>query len=56
MVAPEQFGIGGADNIRGFNERYASNDKGYKTTFEIYTPDYGKAWGLGDGRLRFLAF
>ncbi len=56
LVAPEQFGIGGADNIRGFNERYASNDKGYKTTFEIYTPDYGKAWGLADGRLRFLAF
>jgi hemolysin activation/secretion protein len=56
LVAPEQFGIGGADSIRGFNERYASNDKGYKTTFEIYTPDYGKAWGLADGRLRFLAF
>jgi hemolysin activation/secretion protein len=56
LVAPEQFGIGGADSIRGFNERYASNDKGYKTTFEIYTPDYGKAWGLTDGRLRFLAF
>jgi hemolysin activation/secretion protein len=56
LIAPEQFGIGGADSIRGFNERYASNDKGYKTTFEIYTPDYGKAWGLADGRLRFLAF
>ena len=56
LIAPEQFGIGGADNIRGFNERYASNDKGYKTTFELYTPDYGKAWGLADGRLRFLAF
>jgi hemolysin activation/secretion protein len=56
LVAPEQFGIGGADNIRGFNERYASNDKGYKTSFELYTPDYGKAWGLADGRLRFLAF
>jgi hemolysin activation/secretion protein len=56
LVAPEQFGIGGADSIRGFNERYASNDKGYRTTFELYTPDYGKAWGLPDGRLRFLVF
>jgi hemolysin activation/secretion protein len=56
LIAPEQFGIGGADSIRGFNERYASNDKGYKATFEIYTPDYGKTWGLADGRLRFLAF
>jgi hemolysin activation/secretion protein len=56
LIAPEQFGIGGADNIRGFNERYASNDKGYKTTFELYTPDIGKRVGLTDGRLRLLAF
>lgn len=56
LIAPEQFGIGGADNVRGFNERYASNDKGYKTTLEIYTPDVAKQLGLTDGRLRFLAF
>lgn len=56
LVAPEQFGIGGADSIRGFNERYASNDKGYKTTFELYTPDVSKSVGLTDGRLRFLVF
>ena len=56
LIAPEQFGIGGADNIRGFNERYASNDKGYKTTFELYTPDIGKRVRLTDGRLRLLAF
>lgn len=56
LIAPEQFGIGGADSVRGFNERYASNDKGYRTSFEIYTPDVGKSWGLKDGRLRFLVF
>jgi hemolysin activation/secretion protein len=56
LVAPEQFGIGGADSIRGFNERYASNDKGYRTTLELYTPDKAKAFGLPDGRLRFLVF
>ncbi len=56
LIAPEQFGIGGIDNLRGFNERYASNDKGSRTTLEIYTPDQAKAFGLKDSRLRFLAF
>ena len=57
LVAPEQFGIGGADSIRGFNERYASNDKGYKSTLELYTPDIGKSiQGLSNGRLRFVVF
>jgi hemolysin activation/secretion protein len=49
------FAIGGADSVRGFEERYASNDKGYRTSWEIYTPVVAKAIGL-DGRLRFLAF
>ncbi len=56
LIAPEQFGIGGADSVRGFNERYAANDKGYRTTLEMYTPDVAKAVGFGEGRLRFLAF
>lgn len=57
LVAPEQFGIGGADTVRGFNERYAANDKGYRTTLELYTPDVAKPLGLGEGgRLRFLVF
>jgi hemolysin activation/secretion protein len=56
LVAPEQFGIGGADNIRGFGERYVSNDRGYRTTVEIYTPDVAKGVGFNEGRLRFLAF
>lgn len=56
LIAPEQFGIGGSDSVRGFNERYASNDKGYRSTLEIYTPDKAKAFGLQDSRIRFLAF
>jgi hemolysin activation/secretion protein len=56
LVAGEQFGIGGADSVRGFNERYVSNDKGYRTTVEFYSPDQAKRWGLEGGRLRFLAF
>lgn len=56
LVTPEQFGIGGADNVRGFGERYVANDKGYRTTVEIYSPDVAKALRLADGRLRFLVF
>jgi hemolysin activation/secretion protein len=55
LVSPEMFAIGGADSVRGFNERYVANDKGYRTSWELYTPDTAKAVGL-DGRLRFLAF
>jgi hemolysin activation/secretion protein len=56
LIAPEQFGLGGADSVRGFNERYVANDKGYRTTLEMYTPDVAKSVGFGEGRLRFLAF
>ena len=56
LVTGEQFAIGGADNVRGFNERFASNDKGYRTNWEIYSPDWGKRMGLSDGRARFLVF
>ena len=57
LVAGEQFGLGGADSVRGFGERYTANDKGYKTNFELYTPDWGKRLlALPDARLRFLAF
>ena len=56
LVAGEQFGIGGADNVRGFGERYASNDKGYRTMVEAYTPDLAKRIGFSESRLRFLAF
>ena len=56
LIAPEQFGIGGADSVRGFSERYVSNDKGLRTTLEIYTPDVAQALRLNEGRLRFLMF
>ncbi|MBI2509409.1 MAG: ShlB/FhaC/HecB family hemolysin secretion/activation protein [Betaproteobacteria bacterium] len=56
LVAGEQFAIGGADNVRGFAERYRTDDKGYRTNLEIYTPDAAKLIGLDGGRLRFLTF
>ncbi len=56
LIAGEQFAIGGADNVRGFGERYRTDDKGYRTNLEIYTPDMAKYVGLDGGRLRFLMF
>jgi len=41
LVAGEQFGVGGYDNVRGFLEREVANDRGYRGSVELYTPDLG---------------
>ncbi len=56
LIAAEQFGLGGAESIRGFNERYTSNDKGYRSNWEVYTPEVGTLFGFDNAKLRFLAF
>lgn len=56
LIAAEQFGLGGAESIRGFNERYTSNDKGYRSNWEIYTPELGTSMGFNTAKLRMLAF
>lgn len=56
LVPGEQFGAGGADSVRGFNEREIANDHGYRSTLEGYTPDIGGDLGSADLRLRGLAF
>lgn len=57
LIAPEQFGLGGADSIRGFGERYLSNDKGgYRTNLEIYTPELGTLMGFDKAKFRILSF
>lgn len=56
LVPGEQFGVGGADNVRGFNEREIANDHGYRSTLEGYTPDFGSNLGVADLRLRGLVF
>lgn len=56
LIAAEQFGLGGAESVRGFNERYTSNDKGYRSNWEIYTPELGKTFGLDTAKFRLLTF
>jgi hemolysin activation/secretion protein len=39
LVPGEQFGGGGMDSVRGFIEREIANDRGVRSSAEIYTPD-----------------
>lgn len=55
LVPGEQFGIGGRESVRGLEERAFANDRGFQSTFEVYTPDFGSRI-LKDLRLRALAF
>ena len=56
LVPGEQYGIGGADSVRGFNEREVVNDRGYRVSAELYSPDIGTTLKWEDARLRALAF
>ena len=56
LIPGEQFGIGGADSVRGFLEREIINDNGYRGTVEFYSPDFGGVVPLTGARMRALAF
>ena len=51
LIAGEQFGLGGAHSVRGFEEREISGDSGTRLSAEIWSPPIEL---LGD--LRFLGF
>jgi hemolysin activation/secretion protein len=56
LVAPEQFGIGGANSVRGFLEREVANDRGHSGSLELYTPELAPRLGMKDWNARLLAF
>ena len=56
LVGPEQFGIGGANSVRGFLERELADDKGHAASVEVHTPELAPRLGWKDGNLRLLAF
>lgn len=55
LVQAEQFGLGGAQSVRGYDERAASNDRGYATNLELYTPELAQRLNL-NGSVRALFF
>ena len=56
LVPGEQFGIAGANAVRGFLEREVARDKGQIATAEIYTPNLADMLVANKGALRALAF
>jgi hemolysin activation/secretion protein len=56
LAAPEQFGIGGANSVRGFFERERSDERGHSGSLELYTPDLSPRLGWKDWTLRLLGF
>jgi hemolysin activation/secretion protein len=55
LVSSEQFGLVGANALRGFSERAVAADGGAIVSGELYTPDLANKI-LGRGNLRLLAF
>ncbi|MDB5824640.1 MAG: hemin-binding protein [Herminiimonas sp.] len=55
LVSSEQFGLVGANAVRGFSERAVAADGGAILSGELYTPDLVKKMP-GRGNLRLLAF
>ncbi len=56
LVPGEQYGIGGANTVRGFSEREFANDQGYSGNVEIYTPDLSRLFGVTAFQSRLLVF
>ncbi len=56
LVGPEQFGIGGANSVRGFLERELADDRGHSGSIEVYTPELSGRLGWKDWNLRLLGF
>lgn len=56
LVSGEQFGLGGGASVRGFQERALADDKGYRATLELHTPDFGGKTGISGARARGLMF
>ncbi len=56
LISAEQFGIGGADSVRGFAEREVAADRGLRGGFEVWGPDLGARVGAAGLRLQPIAF
>jgi len=53
LIPGEQFGLGGARSVRGFDEREVAGDSGFRVSGELWSPDLGP---FASGRIRVLAF
>jgi hemolysin activation/secretion protein len=56
LVPGEQYGLGGANSLRGYEERELSNDWGYAGSLELYSPDLTRRSDADGLNLRLLGF
>jgi hemolysin activation/secretion protein len=56
LVPGEQFGIGGASSVRGYDEREITGDSGAAASLELWGPDVAKTLWLATGSLRGIGF
>lgn len=56
LIPGEQFGLGGAASIRGYEEREESWDAGLSGTLELYSPDLLRLSGYSTAQLRLVGF
>lgn len=56
LVPGEQFGLGGVDSVRGFDERALTGDRGWRAGLELYAPDIGARTGVDSLVMRPLLF
>ncbi|GCL64259.1 ShlB/FhaC/HecB family hemolysin secretion/activation protein [Pseudaquabacterium pictum] len=56
LVAGEQFGLGGAQSVRGYQERELSGDSGWQLSLELLSPRLGADWLPPTTDLRLVAF
>jgi hemolysin activation/secretion protein len=56
LISGEQFGLGGAQSVRGFEERAIANDQGLRTSLELQAPDQASRLGLENFSLHPAVF
>ena len=56
LVAGEQFGVAGANAVRGFLEREVVRDSGHFANLELYSPNLMGVLVPGEGNLRAMLF
>jgi hemolysin activation/secretion protein len=56
LVPGEQFGIAGANTVRGYLEREVVGDQGLAGSVELYAPEFVEPFGTPQSMLQLLAF
>lgn len=56
LIPGEQFGLGGANAVRGYEEREEAWDHGFSGSFEVYSPDIARLLRLPQSQFRMVGF